>query len=103
MEKFRASERNVNLGEDWEVFWEFEADEDLRAGSQLSSDPAANPLRPDEKRSQPRIRKGDAISIFVKAADGESILGIYRIPSNGLSDVAWLQTDGSVTDKPCPL
>jgi len=93
--------RNVAKDEEWEPFWTFSASIHLKVGEVLSTDEAITPPIEGESRDWRPAAPGDDIGVLIRG-EPTNLDDVFRVPSTGLPDDAWLQSDGTETRDPCP-
>jgi len=93
--------RNVAKGEKWAPFWTFSATMHLKVGDVLSTDEAVAPPIAGESRTWTPAVPGDGIEVLI-IGEPTNLHDVFRVPSTGLPDDAWLQGDGTETSDPCP-
>lgn len=92
---------NIDKGEKWAPFWTFSATMHLKVGDVLSTDEAVTPPIAGESRTWTPAVPGDGIEVLI-IGEPTNLHDVFRVPSTGLPDDAWLQGDGTETSDPCP-
>lgn len=95
--------RDLTVANEWIDAWTFDADEDLEAGTILSTDTGVTPPFVGEHREIIPLAPGTEIQVLVtpQSGFGEVFAG-FVVPDDELSEGAWLQQDRSTTERPCP-
>lgn len=102
-DRFSIEQRNLSLGESWQIVWRSDERVELRSGVTLSTSQPLHEL--GVIANKPRLVPGDQLRVFIDrdAPDGAYpvVASVFYIPSEGLGAGTWLHSDGTQTELPC--